>query len=106
MPQENNMAEVIRLLHTVIGKVDGLATGLEKVEADVQVLKADVQVLKADVQVLKADVGRLETKMDGLDEKVNIFSGRFQDVARVVIEDTQRVTGLENRVDNLERKAY
>ena len=56
MPQENNMAEVIRLLHTVIGKVD-------------------------------------------------LLSGRFEDVVRVVIENTQRIEGLEGRVDILESKA-
>ncbi len=98
MPQENNMAEVIRLLHTVIGKVDGLASKVDGVETG-------LKKVESDVQVLKTDVGRLEAKTDRLGEKVDILSGQFQDVARVVIEDTQRITGLENRVDNLERKA-
>ena len=91
MPQENNMAEVIRLLHTVIAKVDGLAGGLERVEADVGVLKSDVQ--------------RLGTKVDRLEGKVDVLDGRFQDVVRVVIENTQRIEGLEGRVDILESKA-
>ena len=99
MPQENNMAEVIRLLHTVIGKVDGLATGLKKVETE-------VYGLKSDVHVLKTDVDRLETKIDRLDGKVGILNGQFQDVGRVVVEDTQRISALENRVDTLERKAH
>ena len=98
MPQENNMAEVVRLLHTVIGKVDGLATSLNRVEADVQGLKTDVQVLKTNVQVL-------ETRFDRLDAKVEHLTGRFEDVAGVVIEDTQRTTRLEGRVDILEGKA-
>lgn len=88
MPQENNMAEVVRLLHTVIGKVDGLATGLKRIETDVQGLKTNVQVL--------------ETRFDRWDAKVDRLTGRFEDVARVVIEDTQRITSLEGRVDNLE----
>lgn len=91
MPQENNMAEVMRLLHTVIGKVDGLATSLNRVEADVRVLKTDVRAL--------------ETRFDRLDAKVDLLTGRFEDVARVVIEDTQRITSLEGRVDILESKA-
>lgn len=91
MPQENNMAEVVRLLHTVIGKVDGLATSLNRVEADVRVLKTDVRAL--------------ETRFDRLDAKVDLLTGRFEDVARVVIEDTQRITSLEGRVDILESKA-
>ena len=98
MPQENNMAEIVRLLHTVIGKVDGLATGLKRIETDVQVLKTDVQVLKTNVQVL-------ETRFDRLDAKVDLLTGRFEDVAGVVIEDTQRITSLEGRVDILESKA-
>ena len=91
MPQENNMGEVIRLLHTVIGKVDGLATGLGRVEAGVKVLKTDVR--------------KLETKMDRLEQKVVVLGGQFQDVARVVIEDIQRITGLDERVDILESKS-
>ena len=91
MPQENNMGDVIRLLHTVIGKVDGLATGLGRVEAGVKVLKTDVR--------------KLETKMDRLEQKVVVLGGHFQDVARVVIEDTQRITGLDERVDILESKS-
>ena len=67
MPQENNMGDVIRLLQTVIGKVDGLATGLGRVEAGVKVLKTDVR--------------KLETKMDRLEQKVVVLGGQFQDVA-------------------------
>ena len=91
MPQENNMGDVIRLLQTVIGKVDGLATGLGRVEAGVKVLKTDVR--------------KLETKMDRLEQKVVVLGGQFQDVARVVIEDIQRITGLDERVDILESKS-
>jgi hypothetical protein len=77
MPQENNMAEVLRLLRTLIVKTDGLATDMKKVE----------------------------TRFDRVDAKVDFLAGRFEDVARVVIEDTQRITSLEGRVDILESKA-
>lgn len=91
MPQENNMAEVLRLLKTVIVKVDGLATDMREVKTDVGVLKTNVQVL--------------ETRFDRLDAKVDFLTGRFEDVAGVVIEDTQRISGLEERVDILEPKS-
>jgi outer membrane murein-binding lipoprotein Lpp len=92
MPQENNMAEVLRLLKTVIVKVDDLSTDMKRVKSDMQVLKSDMQVLKSDVQVLKGDVRKL-------DSKVNHLTGRFEDVASVVIEDTQTIKGLGRRVD-------
>ncbi len=97
MPQENNMAEVLRLLKTVILKVDDLAADMKDVKADVQVLKTDVQVLKTDVQVLKTNVGKLNAKVDHL-------TGRFESVASVVIEDTQTLKRLDNRVHILEGK--
>ena len=91
MPQENNMAEVLRLLKTVIVKVDGLAVDMKEV-------KTDVRVLKTDVRDLRAGLNRLDAKVD-------LLSGRFEDVAGVVIQDTQRISSLEERVDNVESKA-
>ncbi|MBA3354228.1 MAG: hypothetical protein H0U23_17695 [Blastocatellia bacterium] len=98
MPQENNMAEVLRLLKTVIVKVDDLA-------ADMKDVKGDVRVLKTDVAVLKTDVRDLRTGLNRLDAKVDLLTGRFEDVAVVVIKDTQRTSVLEVRVDTLEGKA-
>lgn len=91
MPQENNMAEVLRLLKTVIVKVDDLA--------------ADMKDVKTDVGVLKSDVRELRMNLSRVDAKVDLLTGRFEDVAGVVIKDTQRISGLENRVDTLESKA-
>ncbi len=84
MPQENNMAEVLRLLRTLIVKTDGLATDMKNVE-------------------MRFD--GLEPRFDRLDAKVDHLTGRFEDVAVVVIKDTQRISGLEERVDGLESKA-
>ncbi len=112
MPQENNMAEVLRLLKTVIVKVDDLAADMKDVKGDVRVLKTDVAVLKTDVAVLKTDVAVLKTDvrdlrtgLNRLDAKVDLLTGRFEDVAVVVIKDTQRTSVLEVRVDTLEGKA-
>jgi len=91
MPQENNMAEVLRLLKTVIVKIDGLAT--------------DMKEVKTDVSVLKTDVREIRMNLNRVDAKVDLLTGRFEDVASVVIKDTQRTSGLEERVDALEGKA-
>ena len=91
MPQENNMAEVLRLLKTVIVKVDGLAT--------------DMKDVKGDIRVLKTDVRDLRTGLNRLDAKVDLLTGRFEDVAVVVVKDTQRTSVLEERVGTLEGKA-
>jgi DNA anti-recombination protein RmuC len=77
------MAEVLRLLKTVIVKVDGLA-------ADMKDVKTDVGVLKTDVGVLKTDVREIRVNLNRVDAKVDLFTGRFEDVAGVVIKDTQR----------------
>jgi outer membrane murein-binding lipoprotein Lpp len=84
MPQENNMAELLRLMKTMIGKVDDLSTDMKDVKADGQVLKTNVRNLNA---------------------KVDHLTGRFEDVARVVIEDTQTLKNLGKRVVILEGKA-
>ena len=76
MPQENNMAELLRLMRTMIVKVDGLATDMKEV---------------------KTNLVRVEGKVD-------LLAGQFRDVARQAIEDTQRITSLEGRVDILEGK--
>ena len=99
MPQENNMAEVVRLLHTVIEKVDGLASGLKRVEAGVKILKSDVQVLKSDVQILKFGVKKLDVRMDRFEAKVDTVAGR-------VIENSESIKSLEGRVDILESKSH
>ena len=91
MPQENNMAEVLRLLKTVIVKVDGLAT--------------DMKDVKGNIRVLKTDVRDLRTGLNRLDAKVDLLTGRFEDVAVVVVKDTQRTSVLEERVGTLEGKA-
>ncbi len=92
MPHENNMAEVLRLLKTVIVKVDGLAT--------------DMKDVKTDVGDLKTDVREIRVNLNRVDAKVDLLTGRFEDVAGVVIKDTQRIASLDDRVDTLESKVH
>ena len=112
MPQENNMAELLRLMQNMIvkvddlnGKFDHLASDVKEVKSDVQVLKSDVQVLKSDVQVLKSDVGELKTGLAKVEGKVDLLSGQFWDFAAKTTNNTKRITSLEGRVDILESKS-
>ena len=92
MPQETNMAELLRLMHTMIGKFNDL-------DVKVDDLSRDMKVVKSDVQVLKTDVKKLDTRMDRLEVKLDTVVGK-------VSENTQRTTSLEGRVDILESKSH
>ena len=112
MPQESNMAELLRLMHHMIGKVDdltgkfdGLSYDVKEVKTDIHVIKSDVHGLKSDVHVLKSDVRELKTNAVRVERKLDVLSGQFQDVAGQAMKDTQRITTLEGRVDILESKA-
>ena len=70
MPQETNMAELLRLMQTMIIKVDDLATAMKEVKSDVRGLKSDVHGLKSDVHGLKSDVHGLKSDVHGLKSDV------------------------------------
>lgn len=84
MPQETNMAELLRLMQNMIVKVDGLAT---------------------DMKDVKANLTRVEGNLTRVEGKVDVLSGQFQDVAGQAMKDTQGIISLESRVDILESKS-
>ena len=92
MPQETNMAEVIRLLHTVIGKVDGLAT--------------DMKEVKSDVKKLDMRMDRLEGRMDRLDGRMDRLETKMDTVAEKTMENTNGIIAVKSRVDVLERQEH
>lgn len=92
MPQETNMAELLRLMNVMIGKFSDL-------DVKVDDLGRDMKEVKADVSDLKTNLARVEGKVD-------LLAGQFRDVAVQAIEDTQRITGLEGRIDILEIKSH
>jgi hypothetical protein len=98
MPQETNMAELLRLMQKMIVSFDDLNGKFDHLVSDVQVLKSDVQVLKSDVTELKTGLVRVEGKVD-------VLSGQFWDFAAKTMNNTQRITSLEGRVDILESKS-
>lgn len=81
----NFKSEMMRLMSTAIQKVDGIHTAVGENTNEIRSLKADIISLKDDVKLL---------------------TGRFEDVAGVVIKDTQRLTNVEHRVDTLEGEAH
>lgn len=85
IPDNRFKSEVMRLLGTVITKVDGLETKVDGLEIKVGENTAAVRALQNDVRIL---------------------GGQVQDVASVVIKDTQRISTLEHRVDALEGETH
>ena len=78
IPEDRFKAEVVRLLHTAIKKVDGLETKFDG----------------------------LETKVDGLARDVKMLSGQFNDVGVMAINDNRRIDDLEKRVSDLETSTH
>ena len=78
MPQETNMAELLRLMQNMIVKVDNLAT--------------DMKDVKSDVQELKTKVDRLEGKIDS--------------IADTVIMNDRRLTAVEHDVSDLKSREH
>ena len=99
MPQENNMAEVIRLLDTVIRKVDGLDGRVEGLHSQIDGLRSDVHGLKSDVQGLSTGSARMEGEL-------RILRGQLEDVVDKFIDNKRRTDGLEGRVSNLESESH
>ena len=92
MPQETNMAELLRLMQTMIIKFDDLNVRFDG--------------LATDMKEVKSGVKKLETRLGRLEGKVDIFYRQFQDIAGVVIKGTQRTDSLEERVGLLESKSH
>ena len=88
MPQETNMAEIVRLLNTAIGKLDGLATDVRNLDVRLELVEGTVDRLEVKVDRLEVKVDRLEVKVDGLEVKVDGLE--------------VKVDGLEVKVDGLE----
>jgi outer membrane murein-binding lipoprotein Lpp len=134
MPQETNMAELLRLMHKMIVKFDGvdskvggldrkfdsldgrvigldqkfdsLGSRVDGLDQKVDILATDMKEVKSDVHVLKSDVKELKTGVARVEGKVDLLGAQFQDVTGVVLEDVQRITSLEGRVYNLESKSH
>ena len=84
MPQENNMAEIVRLLDTAIGKIDGLAT-------DVRNLDVRLERVEGKVDRLEVKVDGLEVKVATLDLKVTRLGGKVDSIADTVMKNDRRL---------------
>ena len=83
IPDNRFKSEVVRLLQTAISKVDGLETKVGGLETKINENTRELKSLQTDIRVL---------------------SGQFQDVAGLVVKDTQRISNLEDRVMAVESK--
>jgi len=70
MEDERFKAEMMRLMGTVINKLDGLDNRLSNVESNVSTLKSDVSELKSVQKEHSQILHRLEAKTDNIAEKV------------------------------------
>ena len=85
MPRESNMAEPLRLMKTMIVKVDDLAT--------------DMKDVKSDVKELKTRMVRVEAKVDGLEVKVDRLEGKVDSIAQTVMKNDRRLTAVEHQIE-------
>ena len=99
IPDHKFKADVMQFIDTAIKKFDGLT--------------ADVRTNSFKLDRLENSIGSLETKVDentreikSIQSDVRVLGGQFQDVAGVVIKDTQRLTAMEQRVDILEQEPH
>ena len=92
MPQENNMAELLRLMKTVIVKVDDI-------EVKVDNLATDMKDVKSDVKVLKTRTVRIEGKVDRLE-------GKIDSIADTVMKNDRRLIAVEHDVTDLKSREH
>ncbi|HKP68315.1 MAG TPA: hypothetical protein VJV05_03460 [Pyrinomonadaceae bacterium] len=90
MPQETNMAELLRLMKNMIVKVDDFALDMKNVIVKVDDLALDMKELKTRTMRVEAKVDRLEAKTDS--------------IAGTVVTNDRRVTAVEHDVSDLKSR--
>jgi outer membrane murein-binding lipoprotein Lpp len=99
MPQEANMAELLRLMKNMIVKVDDLATDMKDV-------KSDVKELKTSAVRVEGKVDRLEVKVDRLEVSVGRLEGKTDSIATAVMTNDRRLTAVEYDVAELKSREH
>lgn len=92
MEDERFKAEMMRLMGTVINKLDGLETDVSSLKTDVSSLKIDVSEIKAVQKEHSQALKRLEAKTDS--------------IAGTVINHENRLTKLEKDVSDLQGRVH
>lgn len=112
--------EMIRMMNLVIGKVTNLETSFSELKSDVAELKSDVAELKADVSVLKSDVIEIKSVQREHSEILREHSKTLKEhssalsrlenktdiIAEVVLKNENRITKLENTVEDLQKNIH
>ena len=106
MPQETNMAEVVRLLHVVIGKVDRLDEKVDRLDGKVDRLDGKVDRLEGRVDRLELKVDGLEVKVDRLEVSVGRLEGKTDSIAETVMTNDRRLISVEHDVTDLKSREH
>ena len=111
MEEERFKSEMMRLMGTVINKLDRLESDVSGLKSDVSGLKSDVSGLKSDVSELKSDVSGLksnvsELKSDVSELKSDVSELKFDvsEIKSVQKEHSQILHRLEAKTDNIATK--
>lgn len=98
------MPELKRMMEIVIQKVDGMASdvrtntfSIDRLENKIDNLEGRFDNLEKRFDTLANDLGTVKTD-------VKTLTGQFAFVTNMVMDDHDRIDGLELRVDTLEQK--
>jgi len=99
MPQETNMAELLRLMHNMIGKFNDLSRDMKDV-------KSDVKQLKTGMVRVEGKVDRLEVKVDRLEVSVGRLEGKTDSITDTVMTNDRRLMVVEHDVIDLKSRLH
>ncbi len=87
-------------------EVNSLKENVGLIKQEVGSITKEVSTIKGDLDIIKEVVRHNTKSIVILTDNVKLLTGRFEDVAGVVIKDTQRIGSLEHRVDILESEVH
>ncbi len=98
-PENKFEVEMMRRMELVILKLNGLETDVSGIKQEVSDIKQGVSGIKQEVSGIKQEVSKNSQKLD-------ILSSQFNDVAVMAIKDNQRITKLEEKVEDLQSNIH
>jgi uncharacterized protein YoxC len=107
-------AELLKMTHSVDGKVMGVDDRVKGVEGKMQDVRDDVQDVRDDVQDVRSDVQDVRNDVQGVGNKVKDVRGdvrdigdKVQDVVQDIGKDISfRVQGVDDKLDQANRSLF
>ena len=90
----------------MMGLLRKTADGVDDLRIEVRDMRSGLREATAKIEQTTARVQGNTIKIEGNTIKIEHLTGRFEDAAKVVIKDTQRIASLEQRVDALESEGH